>query len=238
MINLNHIVVASCIFVSFISVLVLILLILRTSSDPSKSSSLTINSIQQKLGFLEATANQIQELGKDMHSLQNILNAPKLRGNFGEYLLYNLLKDTIPAKHYESQFHFSDGSAVDAVLKLGNHLVPIDSKFPLESFNRYINSDNPEDKKKAKSEFSKSVKARVDEIAKKYIRPLEHTFDFAFMYIPSESVYYEILTNDSIKKYEFFEYAMKNPVNEASFSGMVENPKSIRKKTLIDFIRL
>ncbi|WP_407425917.1 DNA recombination protein RmuC [Treponema sp.] len=212
MTNLNHIVIAACIFVSFISVLSLILLILRTSSDSSKNSLSLINSIQQKLGFLEASANQIQELGKDMHSLQNILNAPKLRANFGEYLLYNLLKDTIPAKHYEQQYHFSDGSAVDAVLKLGNHLVPIDSKFPLESFNRYINSENPDAKKKAKTEFAKSVKLRVDEIAKKYIRPLEHTFDFAFMYIPSESVYYEILTNDSIKQYELFEYAMENKV--------------------------
>ena len=88
----------------------------------------------------------------------------------------------------------------------------MDSKFPLESFERYLNSKDSESAKKAKTEFSRSVKGRIDEISKKYIRPEEGTFDFALMYIPSESVYYEILTNDTKKNWELFEYSMKNRV--------------------------
>ena len=206
----SYVIIASCAFVSLISVVILVVLLVRTSSSRAHSS--LVSDIQQKLGSLAASAQYMQELGKDMRSLQTILSSPKLRGNFGEYLLTSLLKDAIPAKNYETQYHFSDGSAVDAVIKLGNHLVCIDSKFPMESFQRLVSSADADSKKKARSEFVKSVKARVDEISKKYIRPNEGTFDFALMYIPSESVYYEILTNDTVKKYELFEYAMQNRV--------------------------
>ena len=154
----------------------------------------------------------MQEIGKEVSTLKSILHTPKLRGNFGEYLLYNLLKDTLPPKNFETQYQFSDGSAVDAIIKLGKNIIPVDSKFPLESFERYLTSTDTETKKKAKAEFTRSVKNRIDEISKKYIRPQEGTFDFALMYIPSERVYYEILTNDTKKGYELFDYAMKSRV--------------------------
>ena len=154
----------------------------------------------------------MQEIGKEVSSLKSILHAPKLRGNFGEYLLYNLLKDTLPPKNFAFQYQFSDGSAVDAIIRLGKNIISVDSKFPLESFERYLTSTDSESKKKAKTEFTRSVKGRIDEISKKYIRPQEGTFDFALMYIPSESVYYEILTNDTQKGYELFDYAMKSRV--------------------------
>ena len=154
----------------------------------------------------------MQQIAKDVNSLNMLLHAPKLRGNFGEYLLYNLLKDTLPSQNYAEQYAFSDGATVDAIIRLGKNIIPVDSKFPLESFERYITSADENIKKKAKTEFSNSVKARINEISTKYIRPQENTFDFALMYIPSESVYYEILTNDSKKQYELFDYAMKNRV--------------------------
>ncbi len=194
---------AAFFFLAFI--ILLIVLIVSRSHSP-------LSEIQQKLGSLEAAASQMQEIGKEVSSLKSILHTPKLRGNFGEYLLYNLLKDTLPPKNFATQYQFSDGSAVDAIIKLGKNIIPVDSKFPLESFERYLTSTDTETKKKAKAEFTRSVKNRIDEISKKYIRPQEGTFDFALMYIPSEKIYYEILTNDTKKGYELFDYAMKSRV--------------------------
>lgn len=200
-----YIVLGAAAFIIILLAVILIALISNRSHSP-------LSEIQQKLGSLEAAANQMQEIGKEVGSLKSVLHAPKLRGNFGEYLLYNLLKDTLPPKNFATQYQFSDGSAVDAIIRLGKNIIPVDSKFPLESFERYLTSIDSETRKKAKSEFTRSVKDRIDEISKKYIRPQEGTFDFALMYIPSESVYYEILTNDTQKGYELFDYAMKSRV--------------------------
>lgn len=200
-----YIVLGAAAFIIILLAVILIALISNRSHSP-------LSEIQQKLGSLEAAANQMQEIGKEVGSLKSVLHAPKLRGNFGEYLLYNLLKDTLPPKNFATQYQFSDGSAVDAIIRLGKNIIPVDSKFPLESFERYLASSDSESKKKAKTEFIRSVKGRIDEISKKYIRPQEGTFDFALMYIPSESVYYEILTNDTQKGYELFDYAMKSRV--------------------------
>lgn len=204
-INPLYLALAAAAFLILILTILLIVLLVSRSHSP-------LSEIQQKLGSLEAAATQMQEIGREVSSLKSILHAPKLRGNFGEYLLYNLLKDTLPPKNFAVQHQFSDGSAVDAIIKLGRNIIPVDSKFPLESFERYLTSTDSESKKKAKAEFTRSVKARIDEISKKYIRPQAGTFDFALMYIPSESVYYEILTNDTQKGYELFDYAMKSRV--------------------------
>lgn len=195
-------------FAAFIIFFLAILLIVQFASR----SHSPLSEIQQKLGSLENSALQMQKIAQEVTSLNSLLHAPKLRGNFGEYLLYNLLKDTLPPQNFSTQYQFSDGSAVDAVIKLSKHIIPVDSKFPLESFERYLTSTDKEAKKKAKAEFSRSVKGRIDEISKKYIRPQEGTFDFALMYVPSESVYYEILTNDTQKGWELFDYATKSRV--------------------------
>lgn len=204
-INPLYLALAAATFLILILTILLIVLLVSRSHSP-------LSEIQQKLGSLQAAATQMQEIGKEVSSLKSILHAPKLRGNFGEYLLYNLLKDTLPPKNFAVQYQFSDGSAVDAIIRLGKNIISVDSKFPLESFERYLSSTDSESKKKAKTEFTRSVKGRIDEISKKYIRPQEGTFDFALMYIPSESVYYEILTNDTQKGYELFDYAMKSRV--------------------------
>lgn len=195
-------------FAAFIILFLAILLIVQFASR----SHSPLSEIQQKLGSLENSALQMQKIAQEVTSLNSLLHAPKLRGNFGEYLLYNLLKDTLPPQNFSTQYQFSDGSAVDAVIKLSKHIIPVDSKFPLESFERYLTSTDKEAKKKAKAEFSRSVKGRIDEISKKYIRPQEGTFDFALMYVPSESVYYEILTKDTQKGWELFDYATKSRV--------------------------
>ncbi len=179
-----------------------------------KASNEVIGEIQKKLGSLEVTTKNIQEIGKDISSLQEILQAPKLRGNLGEYLLEELLKDILPPQNYEMKYSFKNGTQVDAVIKLGEGIVPVDSKFPLESFQRLMQAENEEDKKSSKKEFVNSVKRRIDEIVARYINPAENTFDFAMMYIPAENVFYETIINDSLtnKEYELFNYAIQHHV--------------------------
>ena len=194
----------------------------KNISSQLKNSNDVINEIQKKLGSLEVTTKNIQDIGKDISSLQEILKAPKLRGNLGEYLLEELLKEIFPANNFEIKYNFKNGTQVDAVIKLGEGIVPVDSKFPLESFSRLINTDSDDEKKKYKKEFISSVKLRIDEIATKYINPAEGTFDFAMMYIPAENIFYETIINDSLtnKEYELFNYAIKKhviPVSPNSF---------------------
>ena len=186
------------------------------------NSNRIIGDIHTKLGSLETTAKNIQDIGKDISSLQNILQAPKLRGNLGELFLEDLLKQIFPEANYKIKYSFKNGTQVDAIIILGGNIVPVDSKFPLESFRRLIAADNEENKKTFRKEFISSVKKRIDEIAGKYINPAEGTFDFAMMYIPAENVFYETIINDSStnKDYELFYYAMSKhviPVSPNSF---------------------
>lgn len=179
--------------------------------------------IQKKMGNLESSTQNINHIAKDISSLQNILKSPKLRGNIGEFFLENLLKQIFPKENYDTQYSFKNGTTVDAIIKLSGKIISIDSKFPLESFQRLIEArDNEENVKPKKREFIKSVKERVDEIASKYINPEEGTFDFAMMYIPAENVFYEIFLNDSYFdcEFELFNYCInKNviPVSPNSF---------------------
>ncbi|MCU0847796.1 MAG: DNA recombination protein RmuC [Spirochaetes bacterium] len=186
------------------------------------STGAVVGDIHKKLGTLEETAKNIQDIGRDISSLQDILQAPKLRGNLGEYLLGELLKQIFPRKNYEMQYSFKNGLHVDAVIRIGDGLVPVDSKFPLESFQRLIATENEEEKTRYKREFIKAVKARIDEISSKYICPEEGTFDFAMMYIPAENVFYEVIINDAVtgREYEIFNYAIGKhviPVSPNSF---------------------
>ncbi|MDO8602757.1 MAG: DNA recombination protein RmuC [Candidatus Omnitrophota bacterium] len=153
--------------------------------------------VQKSLGSLDEKTQQIYEVGKDIASLQEILKAPKMRGGLGELFLESLLAQIMPSKDfYELQHCFKTGERVDAAIKIGTRLVPVDSKFPLESFKRFVEVTGDEDKKRAKKEFIKAVKTHIDDIAAKYILPDEGTYDFALMYIPAENVYYETIIKD------------------------------------------
>lgn len=179
-----------------------------------KISNSVIQDIREKLGSLEVTTQNIKDIGKDISSLQEILQAPKLRGNLGEYLLEELLKDILPGRNYDVQYTFKDNTKVDAIIKLGDGIVPVDSKFPLESFQRLVTAEDDASKKKYKKEFIISVKNRINEIADKYIKPEEGTFEFGMMYIPAENVFYEIIISDSLsdKQYELLNYAISRHV--------------------------
>ena len=187
---------------------------LQEQSRFYQKSQQMLTDVHQKLGSLEQASKQIQELGKDIVQLQDILKAPKLRGGLGEYFLEDLLRQVLPEKNYETQHRFRDGSAVDAVVKMGDRIVPIDSKFPLESFQRLLQADNETEKTAQKKEFIRSVKKKIDEIAGKYIKEDENTYNFAMMYIPAENVYYEVIITDNLKdkKYQISDYAMQRRV--------------------------
>ncbi len=173
----------------------------------------TFSEMQNKIGIIEEAARSMSEFQKSVKSLQDTLQAPKLRGNLGEYLLEDLLKQILPADNYRIKHSFKDGTQVDGAIVLADGIVPVDAKFPLESFQRILSAENEPDRKKAKKEFVNTVKARIDEIAG-YIKPDEKTFDFALMYIPAENVYYEIVIKDTASEdpYEIFNYAIEKHV--------------------------
>ncbi|MCJ7785771.1 MAG: DNA recombination protein RmuC [Desulfobacterales bacterium] len=155
-----------------------------------------IGEVREKLGELSKTSEQIHEVGKNIATLQEILRPPKLRGGLGEQFLGELLSQILPPEFYSLQYPFSSGERVDAVVKLGEKLVPIDSKFPLDNFRRIIECKTEEEKKGFQKMFYRDVRKHIDDIAGKYILPQEGTYDFALLYIPAENVYYETITKD------------------------------------------
>ncbi|TMA68420.1 MAG: DNA recombination protein RmuC [Deltaproteobacteria bacterium] len=185
-----------------------------------------VGNVQRSLGGLEEANRKIYEVGKDIASLQEILRAPKLRGGLGEFLLEDLLAQILPAEHFVMQHRFQSGEKVDAVIKLGPSLVPVDAKFPLENFKRIVDAANDDEKSRAKKQFIADVKKHIDAIATKYIVPDEGTYDFALMYIPAENVYYEtIIRDDSPAEKSLSHYAMAQrvmPVSPNSFYAYLQ----------------
>jgi DNA recombination protein RmuC len=186
-----------------------------------------IGEVRNQLGIVHEATKQVQEISKDISSLQDILKAPKLRGGLGELFLGDLLKQVLPPSNYQEQYRFKSGEKVDAVIFLKESMVPIDSKFPLENFRRVIEAKDDASKLTAKKQFVRDVKKHIDDIRKKYILPDEGTFDFALMYVMAENVYYELIIKDEDLGEEdgVFRYAIKNkviPVSPNSFYGYLQ----------------
>ncbi|MFA4873356.1 MAG: DNA recombination protein RmuC [Patescibacteria group bacterium] len=162
----------------------------RAINERLDNAAKVVASVAKELGA-------VQEMGRGMKDLQDFLRSPKLRGNIGEQVLRDLLEQYFPHEHFELQYTFQSGERVDAILKTDKGLIPIDSKFPMENFAKILKAESDGERDALKREFVKDVKKHVDAIAKKYILPQEGTVDFAVMYVPAESVYYEIIRDDS-----------------------------------------
>jgi DNA recombination protein RmuC len=186
-----------------------------------------IGDVQRNIGELSEASRRIFEVGKDIATLQEILQPPKLRGGLGEQFLGELLSQILPSEFFTLQYPFSSGERVDAVVRLGERLVPIDSKFPLDNFKRIIECKTEEERKAYQKNFYRDVKKHIDDIASKYILPQEGTYDFALLYIPAENVYYEVITKDEAFGEEkgIFNYALKKkviPVSPNSFFAYLQ----------------
>jgi DNA recombination protein RmuC len=192
---------------------------LRMVGERFTETATLVTSVREKLTGLEDAATRIFEVGKDLASLQDILRPPKMRGGLGEVLLENLLRDTLPAAHYTMQYRFRNGTVVDAIIRLDNRLVPIDSKFPLEGFQAIMRVGAEDERVRLRREFVRQVQGHIKAIADKYILPAEDTFDFALMYIPAENVYYEAVIRGD-EGGGAFAYAMERhviPVSPTTF---------------------
>jgi DNA recombination protein RmuC len=153
-----------------------------------------VTTMAEKVTRVEETGKQMVGFATQLENLQDILKNPKQRGVLGEYYLETLLKNVLPPGSYQMQYAFSDGEIVDAIVRVKDKLIPIDSKFSLENYNRLVHEKNEAEKIRLEKLFVNDLKLRIQETAK-YIRPSENTMDFAFMFIPHEAIYYDLLVN-------------------------------------------
>ncbi len=171
-----------------------------------------ITDVTEKLTKLDETNKQVMGFADQLQNLENVLQNPKHRGILGEYYLENVLKNVLPPGSYQMQYKFSDGDIVDAVVFVKEKIIPIDSKFSLENYNRIVVEKDETRKEELEKAFKADLKNRIDETSK-YIKPKENTMDFAFMFIPAEGIYYDLLINKvgavKINTSDLIEYAFK-----------------------------
>ncbi len=194
----------------------------RDISGRLESATRAVGDVREHLGRLEESNQRLYEIGKNISSLQDLLRAPKMRGGIGEFILEDLLRQILPREYYELQHEFKNKERVDAVIRFGQGIVPVDAKFPLENFKRITLAENEEERVHLKKSFIVDIKNHIKKISEKYIVPEEGTFDFALMYIPAENVYYETIIKDEKLNEEsgIFQYAVDKkviPVSPNSF---------------------
>ncbi len=175
-------------------------------------SAKLISEVTEKLTKLDETNKQVVNFSAQLQNLQDILKNPKQRGVLGEYFLEETLKNVLPPNSYQMQYGFKDGTIVDAVVFVKDKIIPIDSKFSLENYEKILNAKDAETREKFEKQFKQDLKSRIDETAK-YVKPAEKTMDFAFMFIPSEAIYYDLLINKvgvvQVNTRDLIEYAFK-----------------------------
>ena len=175
-------------------------------------SARIIKEVTERLTKLDETNRQVVDFADQLQNLQDILKNPKQRGVLGEYFLETVLKNVLPPKSFQMQYEFKNGEMVDAVVFVKDKIIPIDSKFSLENYNRIVEERDAGRKEELEKQFKIDLKNRIDETSK-YIRPAEGTMDFAFMFIPAEGVYYDLLINQvgaiKVSTRDLIEYAFK-----------------------------
>ncbi len=166
----------------------------KTMQNQYGQSMRIIQDVTEKLTKLDETNKQVIGFADQLQSLEDILKNPKQRGILGEYYLEELLKNVFSPSQYQMQYQFKDGQIVDAAIFVRDKIIPIDSKFSLENYNRILEERDAVRREELEKIFKQDLKNRIDETAK-YIRPQEGTMEFAFMFIPAEAIYYDLLVN-------------------------------------------
>jgi len=180
---------------------------LQTNQKISSEATKKIEEITQKLSSLEQTNNQIKDIWNQLKWLENILQNPKQRWILWEYFLESVLKNVLSPENYALQYKFSSGDIVDGVVFVWENIIPIDSKFSLENYNKILEAKDKDTRQYYEKLFKNDLKKRIDETSK-YIKTDQKTLDFAFMFIPSETIYYDLITNKSWTS-NLLEYAFK-----------------------------
>jgi len=177
-----------------------------------QESAKIVRDVTEKLTKLDETNRQVVGFADQLKSLQDILKNPKQRGILGEFYLETVLKNVLPPGAYKLQYGFKDGTIVDAVIFIKDKIIPIDSKFSLENYNNIVNERDEAERGRLEKLFKQDLKNRIDETSK-YIKPDENTMDFAFMFIPAEAIYYDLLINQvgavKVNTQDLIEYAFK-----------------------------
>lgn len=171
-------------------------------------------SVKKEVGAFSETNKQVVGFAEQLQNLQDVLSNPKQRGVLGEYYLETVLQNVLPPETYKMQYMFEDGEIVDAVVFVKDRVVPIDSKFSLENYNRMLEAKDKTEKENLLKLFKQDLKKRIDETSK-YIRPSESTTEFAFMFIPSEGIYYDLLVGSvgtGVSARDLIEYAFSKKV--------------------------
>jgi DNA recombination protein RmuC len=193
---------------------------MESSKDFMSSNAIkTIENIKEVERVASELLTYQKETKKLGQSLQYLLQSPKLRGSYGEQVLEEILNDILPKGLWERQYPISkSGEKVDVVIKFKGIIIPIDSKFPKEDYEKYLNTENINEKKKYWDDYARVIKNKIRDIKSKYIIPGEGTTDFALMFIPSESIYYETISEKNFigEKNDIYEYAQKNKVIQVS----------------------
>ena len=192
----------------------------RTLSEGFTGATETFGRLQSRLGQVTEMAARMEQLAGNVRELGDILRVPKLRGLLGEQALEALLRQVLPTRFWAMQHRFADGRTVDAVVRLGDVLVPVDAKFPLEASRRLATAEDEETARTAARELARAVKGRIDEIAERYTRPGEGTVGFALMYIPAEGVYAPVVAGAEEATAGVLDYALSRrvlPVSPATF---------------------
>ena len=186
-----------------------------------QSATQTTNQIVEKLTRLDGTAAQMLARANDLARLEQVLRPPKARGGFGELLLENLLRDRLPPSAYETQYGFRSGERVDAVIRV-EKLIPIDAKFPLDNFERMVDAQGDAERELHEKAFGRDVKGHIDAIAQKYVKPAEGTYDFAFMYLPVEGIYYELVCGRTGQLLAYAHDRRVFPVSPTTFTAYLQ----------------
>jgi DNA recombination protein RmuC len=173
----------------------------QTLQENSKQLNERLDKAAAVIRDVGVEVGQMSEIGRSMKELQEFLKSPKLRGNIGEQVLKDLITQIFPKNSFNLQYAFKSGEKVDAAIKTDGGILPIDAKFPMENFQKLLKAKTPEETDLFRKEFARDIKKHIDSISKKYILPDEGTMDFALMYVPSESVFYELVGMDELMEY-------------------------------------